>query len=96
VTNTCGTCGHTETQAIVEARTLGLEQEFQSGVHTCCQIVEWAGEQAQAWFEATRDCRKSDRDATESLESDEMESVLVRVRTRRPQVPWFRNPEDLG
>jgi hypothetical protein len=93
VTNACGTCGHTHSQAIGEAKTLGLAQEFQSGIHTCCQIAEWAAEQRLAWFEATLDCGKPNADATVL---DEMESVLVRVRTQPAQVPWFRNTNDLG
>src|SRR3954452_22099984 len=91
VANTCPTCRHSESQAVVEAKTLGLMQEFQSGIYTCCQIAEWALEQSLAWFEATRDCRKPDQNATRLLGSDEMDSVLVPVRTRRPQVPWSRN-----
>jgi hypothetical protein len=96
MTNTCATCGHTESQAIVEAKTLGLEQEFQSGIYTCCQIAEWAAEQSLAWFEATCDSSKPDGDDTRLLESDGMEPVLVPVRTRRAQVPWFRSVDDLG
>lgn len=93
MTNRCGSCGHTESQTILDAKSLGLQQEFQSGIYTCCQIAEWAAEQALAWLEATRDCPKPDAVATES---DEMEPVLVRVRTRRPQVPWYRSAEQLG
>jgi hypothetical protein len=96
VINTSRTCGHTELEAIADAKTLGLLQEFQSGIYTCCQIAEWAAEQSLAWFEATCDCRNPDGDATTLLESDEKESVLVPVRTRRPQVPWFRGPDHLG
>jgi hypothetical protein len=96
MTNTCATCGHTESQAIVEAKTLGLQQEFESGIYTCCQIVEWAAEQSQAWFEATHDCRKPDGHDTKLPDYGETESLLVRVRTKRQKVPWFRSPGDFA
>jgi hypothetical protein len=46
-------CGHTESQVVADARALGLLEEFQCGVDTCCQIAAWADEQSLAWFEAT-------------------------------------------
>ena len=51
----CPKCGRTEAQITADAKTLGLLQEFQSGVYNCCQIVEWADEQWLAWFEATEE-----------------------------------------
>ena len=96
MTNTCATCGHTELQAIVEAKPLGLEQEFESGIYTCCQIVEWAAEQSQAWFEATHDCRKPDGHDTNLPDFGGTESPLVRVCTKRREVPWFRSPGDFA
>ena len=94
MTHTCTNCGRTESEGIAEARSLGLLQEFQSGSHTCCQIAEWADEQAVAWFEATREDGRPAHDITE-LEP-EAEALLVRVRRRLIQVPWFRNPDDLS
>ena len=94
MTHTCKTCGRTESQAIADAKSLGLLQELQSGIHTCCQIAEWADEQASAWFEATREDGKPTHEVTE-LEP-EAEAVLVRVRRRPVQVPWFRDPDDLS
>jgi hypothetical protein len=96
MTNTCATCVHTESQAIVEAKTIGLQQEFESGIYTCCQIVEWAAEQSQAWFEATRDCRMPDGHDTKLPDSGESESLLVRIRTKRRTVPWFRSSDDFA
>ena len=94
MTHTCTTCGRTESQAIADARSLGLQEELQSGIYTCCQVAEWADEQALAWFEATHEDGRPTRDVTE-LEP-EPEAALVRVRPRRIQVPWFRNPDDLS
>ena len=94
MTDTCTACGRTGSQAMADARSLGLELELQSGVYTCCQIAEWADEQSLAWFEATQeDGKRTDR-VTEPLEL-EAEAVLVHVRSRRPQVPWFRSPDRL-
>lgn len=95
MTRTCATCGRTESQAIAEARAVGLMEEFLHGIHTCCQIAEWADEQLVAWFEATREDGMRTDSVTELLES-QAEGILVRVRSRGVQVPWFRNPDDLN
>jgi hypothetical protein len=84
MSNLCLVCGRTESDAIADAKTLGLQQEFQAGVYTCCQIAEWADEQASAWLDAIH----ADGDRCEP------EPVLVPVRSRRAQVPWYRNPND--
>ena len=52
--STCRLCGCTEADSIADAKTLGLEEELQNGVYTCCQIAAWAHEQPLAWFEATK------------------------------------------
>jgi hypothetical protein len=91
---TCRTCSRSESEAIADAKALGLEQELAGGRYTCCQIAQWADEQALAWFEATRDDGASHGVLTELVELDDTEMMLVRVRVRRPQVPWFRNPDD--
>lgn len=96
MSNTCTTCGRTGSQAIADARSVGLLQEFQRGIYTCCQVAEWADEQTLAWFEATREDCNPDHESANVLEFDETEALLVRVRARRPQVPWYKNPEDLS
>ena len=74
---------------MADARTLGLEQEFQNGIYSCCQIAEWAQEQWSAWFQATEEDAKYRNAADVSAELRDEEAVLVPVRFRRP-VPWFR------
>jgi hypothetical protein len=96
MTNTCSACGYTESQAIADARTLGLQEELQSGVFTCCQIAEWADEQWLAWLEAAEEDGRPTNDVTKLLESDETKAALVPVRLRRPQVPWYRYPDNLS
>ena len=65
MTDKCMNCGRTESQITADAKTLGLLQEFQSGVYTCCQIADWADEQWLAWFEATQQDNKADRNEYE-------------------------------
>ena len=91
----CTRCGRTDSQVIADAKTLGLLQEFQSGVYTCCQIAAWADEQWLAWFEATQEDNKLVDDVTSQPEYDETQLVFVPVRFRRQQVPWYRTPENL-
>jgi hypothetical protein len=95
MSNRCQVCGYTESQAMADARTLGLQQELQSGRYTCCQIAEWADEQRLAWLEATQADGQLGDDVSRPPELGEAEPVLLPVRLRRPPVPWFRNPEDL-
>ena len=82
-----------ESQITADAKTLGLLQEFQSGVYNCCQIVEWADEQCWAWIEAAEGDSRLVDNMTGRTEVDEGESegVLVPVRLRRRQVPWYRH-----
>jgi hypothetical protein len=89
----CPKCGRTESQITADAKTLGLLQGFQSGVYNCCQIVAWADEQWLAWFEATDgDSRLVDNMTGPSQISEgESEGVLVPVRLRRQQVPWYKH-----
>jgi len=93
MTNKCTSCGRTESQIIADAKTLGLLQEFQSAVYTCCQIVQWADEQSLAWFEATEEDSRLIDKVTVRLQVDEgdCEGVLVPVRLRRRQVRWYRH-----
>ena len=85
----CETCGRTECEAIADAKTLGLYEELQSGVYTCCQIAAWADEQWLAWSEAAND-EASRSDGFMDGAEPQAEAVLVPVRFRRP-VPWFKN-----
>jgi hypothetical protein len=85
----CTTCGCIKAQVIADAKTLGLQQELESGTYTCCQIAEWAHEQWLAWITATEEDTKNAEKEIEPSPFREMEGVLVPVRFRRP-VPWFR------
>jgi hypothetical protein len=93
MTNKCTKCGRTESQITADAKTLGLLQEFQSGLYSCCQIVEWADEQWSAWFEATEEDSTLVDNMTgrSQIDEGENEAVLVPVRLRRQQVPWYRH-----
>jgi hypothetical protein len=94
--NTCKVCGYNESQVIADAKALGLQQEFERGIYSCCQITEWADEQWLAWFEAIQaDEERLDR-LTLPPEPGQAENVFVPARLRRPQVPWYRNPDDLS
>jgi len=90
--NSCNHCGCTQSQAMADAKTLGLEQDFQSGIYSCCQVTEWAHEQWTAWVQATQEDAECCNDGSISAELDSGEAVLVPVRFRRP-VPWFRAPD---
>ena len=96
MTDKCTKCGRTESEIVSDAKTLGLLQEFQCGVYKCCQIVEWADEQSQAWFEAAQEDREdsSVHDMMTGLphvDDSATDGVLVPVRLRRRQVPWYRH-----
>ena len=62
-------------------------------VYSCCQIVAWADEQWLAWFEATQeDSRLVDNmTGRPQLAEGDREGVLVPVRLRQQQVPWYRH-----
>jgi PAS domain-containing protein len=49
----CQRCECTITEAMADALFLGLENEFESGTYSCCEIVVWAAEQWGVWTEAT-------------------------------------------
>lgn len=101
MTNICKNCGCTEAQAIADAKTLGLTQEFQSGVYSCCQIADWPQEQWLAWVEATQQdidraaepTKQSGHDAAGGARDGvDLQAVLVPVRFRKP-VPWFKTSD---
>jgi hypothetical protein len=50
--NSCAKCGCTPTEAMVDAVALGLQNHYESGRYTCCQIADWATEQWEAWTDA--------------------------------------------
>lgn len=79
----CQACGSTESQALADASSLGLVEEFTSGAYTCCQIAAWADEQLLAWFEAMHDDAKETHEARGPVERSEDEPALVPVRLRR-------------
>ena len=85
--NVCRFCGYTESQARADARVLGLNDEFESGLHSCCQLAVWADEQWLAWIEAASEDGKPVDKVTKPLEIHEAEPepVLVRVRSERRQ-----------
>jgi hypothetical protein len=86
MSNICRICGSPESGAIANARALGLEQEFLSGIHTCCQIANWADEQSLAWSEAAHEGDEPAHKVTKLPELNLVEAVLVPVRLRRPHV----------
>ena len=96
MTDRCRKCGRTESQTMADAKTLGLLQELQSGVYTCCEVSQWADEQWLAWFEATQEDGKAGDGVTIRPEFTENDVVLVPVRLRRPQVPWYKKADDLS
>ena len=72
---------------------LGLNDEFEKGLYSCCQLVAWADEQWFAWTEAASEDGKPLDQATKPIEIHEAEPVLVRVRNKRQQgnksLPWI-------
>lgn len=94
--NKCTKCGRTDFQITADAKTLGLLQEFQSGVYTCCQIVAWADEQWLAWTEAAEQDGRPVDDVTKPLEAGEAEAVFVPVRRPDRHEPPFGNSRISG
>jgi hypothetical protein len=66
---------------------LGLNDEFERGLYSCCQLVAWADEQWFAWTVAASEDGKPVDEVTKPLEIDhaEPEPVLVRVRNKSQQ-----------
>jgi hypothetical protein len=94
MTDKCKNCGRTESQITADAKTLGLLEDLRSGQYTCCQISEWADEQWLAWTEATQQDGNVAGDVIIRPEFCETGGVLVPVRFRFPQVPWFKDSRD--
>jgi hypothetical protein len=81
----CRHCGCNQTQAAADARVLSFEEEFASGIYTCCQVVQWADEQWLAWLEAAEQDGKMAEDVTRPLEINEPAPEFVHIRSRKPQ-----------
>ena len=66
---------------------LDLNDEFENGLYSCCQLVTWADEQWFAWTEAALEDGRPLDEVTKPLEIHEVEPerVLVRVRSERQQ-----------
>jgi len=90
--NQCRICGSTESQALANAKALGLQAELQNGVYTCCQLDGWSKEQSWAWSEAATEDRKL-ADALSNLpEGEQANCELVPVRFRHTRLR-FRTPD---
>jgi hypothetical protein len=83
----CRLCGCNAVQAAADARAIGFEDDFQNGVYTCCQVVQWADEQWLVWMQAAAEDVQPIDDVTLSLEMPESQATPVPVRIRRPQDP---------
>jgi hypothetical protein len=77
MTYVCVTCGCTESQAMADARTLGLQRELQNGFYSCCQVAAWSDEQWLAWLEAAHQDGKSADDITRPLECEAADAVVL-------------------
>ena len=78
----CRSCGCTEAQAAADAQALGFQREFQTGIHTCCQVVQWADEQWLAWREAAAQDGRPVDEVTRPLEISESDALFVPVHNR--------------
>ena len=82
----CRRCGSREGAAAADAKAIGLLDEFLSGTHTCCQVVQWADEQWDAWQQAAREDGKAPEEVTRRLEI-EPDAALPLVRVRKSRAP---------
>ncbi len=78
----CRMCGCTKSQAMADARTLGLQSELQNGFYNCCQIAGWADEQWLAWLEAAHQDGRPADDVTRPLEWDDAGAIAVPIVVR--------------
>ena len=81
----CRNCGCNQAQAAADARALGFEEEFASGIYSCCQVVSWADEQWVAWLDAAKEDGKIAENVTGPLEISEPAREFVHVRRRTPR-----------
>jgi len=96
MTKKCTICGRSESQVIADAKALGLLEELQCGMYTCCQISEWADEQLLAWSNAAHENASYSDGPDNGTLADGSDAVLVPIRFHRPQVPWYRDPDKLN
>ena len=84
----CRSCGCNQLQAAADARAVGFEEEFASGIYTCCQVLQWADEQWLICLHAAeQDGRVPEEDVTRPLEISAPAREYVHVRSRKPQRP---------
>jgi hypothetical protein len=94
--NVCRFCGCTESQAMADAMVLGLNDEFERGLYSCCQLVAWADEQWLAWIDAASEDGKPVDKATKPLEINEAEPEPVLVRLRSQCQQGNESPPKIG
>jgi hypothetical protein len=94
--NICRFCGCTESQARADAMVLGLNDEFERGLYSCCQLVAWADEQWLAWIDAASEDGKPVDKATKPLEINEAEPEPVLVRLRSQCQQGNESPPKIG
>ena len=96
MSTTCITCRRSNPQIFADAKALGLLEQFQCGIYSCCQISEWADEQWLAWSKAAHEDANVAGEANSQNYGLVNEALLVPIRFRRPQVPWYRSPDELS
>jgi hypothetical protein len=91
VSGFCRHCWCNEPQAAAAAKALDFQEQFQAGIYTCCQIVQWADEQWLAWLEAASEDRKMHEEITRPLETSESETGVFRAHSgdSRLKRRWF-------
>lgn len=82
----CQFCGCDEAQAGADATAIGLADEFEAGVYTCCQVVAWADEQWLAWRTAAVEDGNCPEDVTLPLEIRKATEQLVPVCVRKTRL----------
>jgi hypothetical protein len=85
--NRCDACGLTDAQALAAAKTIGLKEEFNCGIYSCCEVSAWADEQCLAWVEAVEEDEHAQQ-TLKALDESGNEPALVPVHLRR-SVPWY-------
>ena len=78
----CTVCGYSKSRVIADARTLGLEEDFRSGLYSCCQIACWADEQWAAWLEAMQQDQEAASARNSTVEPVDPDAALVYERLR--------------
>ena len=73
----CKRCRCTEAESLANAKRLGLVEELQNRVYTCCQIAVWFHEQWLAWFDAANEDAK--HDSAKTVRAELISSTLLAV-----------------